>query len=53
MDGKTIWELWIDEDGNITQKKMKYHTYSKEGNVRVGNCGENLYALPQFGHIVK
>tara|TARA_R100000781_G_scaffold64370_1_gene40658 strand:+ start:934 stop:1038 length:105 start_codon:yes stop_codon:yes gene_type:complete len=22
-DGKTIWELWIDEDGNITQKKMK------------------------------
>jgi hypothetical protein len=23
LDGKTIWELWIDEDGNITQKKMK------------------------------
>ena len=23
LDGKTIWELWIDGDGNITHKKMK------------------------------
>jgi len=23
MDGKTLRELWIDEDGNITQKKIK------------------------------
>ena len=22
-DGKTLYELWIDDDGNITQKKMK------------------------------
>jgi len=23
FDGKTSYELWMDEDGNITQKKMK------------------------------
>ena len=28
-DGINLSELWIDEDGNITQKKI--HTYSKEG----------------------
>ena len=22
-DGKTLYELWIDEKGNITQKKIK------------------------------
>ena len=22
-DGKTLYELWIDDDGNITQKKVK------------------------------
>ena len=22
-DGKTLYELWIEDDGNITQKKMK------------------------------
>ena len=28
-NGKSLYELWIDDDGNITQKKI--HTYSKEG----------------------
>ena len=23
FDGKNLYELWMDEDGNITQKKMK------------------------------
>ena len=22
-DGKTLYELWIDEEGNITQRKTK------------------------------
>jgi hypothetical protein len=28
-NGKSLYELWIDDDGNITQKKIKDYFFKK------------------------